>query len=110
MGGLMGSQERPKEPANLFHGRSPLFEICNDLILAQSMPSGAVHPITQGGRSVSDSGSRSRMVIMRSLIAASKSNSHQFLCLTAGRFFVPTGIPPAPRGAGRCPQREENGA
>src|SRR5271157_1180284 len=26
--------------ANLFHGRSPLFEICNDLILAQSMPSG----------------------------------------------------------------------
>jgi hypothetical protein len=24
-----------------------LFEICNDLILAQSMPSGAVHPITQ---------------------------------------------------------------
>jgi hypothetical protein len=34
-------------PANLFHGRSPLFEICNDLILAQSMPSGAVHPITR---------------------------------------------------------------
>jgi hypothetical protein len=33
--------------ANLFHGRSPLFEICNDLILAQSMPSGAVHPNTQ---------------------------------------------------------------
>jgi hypothetical protein len=33
--------------ANLFHGRSPLFEICNDLILAQSMPSGAVHPIIQ---------------------------------------------------------------
>jgi hypothetical protein len=32
-------------PANLFHGRSP-FEICNDLILAQSMPSGAVHPNT----------------------------------------------------------------
>jgi hypothetical protein len=31
--------------ANLFHGRSPLFEICNDLILAQSMPSGAVHTI-----------------------------------------------------------------
>ena len=29
--------------ANLFHGRSPLFEICNDLILAQSMPLGAVH-------------------------------------------------------------------
>src|ERR1700724_4019462 len=29
--------------ANLFHGRSPLSEICNDLILAQSMPSGAVH-------------------------------------------------------------------
>src|ERR1700724_62348 len=28
---------------NLFHGRSPLSEICNDLILAQSMPSGAVH-------------------------------------------------------------------
>jgi hypothetical protein len=24
--------------------------------------------------------------------------SHQFLCLTAGRFFVPTEIPPAPRG------------
>lgn len=23
-----------------------MFEICNDLILAQSMPSGAVHPIT----------------------------------------------------------------
>ena len=38
-------------------------------------------------------------IIMRSLIAASKSSSHQFLCLTAGRFFVPTGIPPAPRGA-----------
>src|ERR1700720_2606808 len=33
--------------ANLIHGRSPLFEICNDLILAQSMPSGTVHPITQ---------------------------------------------------------------
>src|SRR5580704_8734060 len=33
--------------ANLFHGRSPLFEICNDLILAQSMPSGAVHPNTR---------------------------------------------------------------
>jgi hypothetical protein len=31
--------------ANLFHGRSPLSEICNDLILAQSMPSGAVHTI-----------------------------------------------------------------
>src|SRR3977135_4571919 len=36
---------------------------------------------------------------LRSLIAASKSSSHQFLCLTGGRFFVPTGIPPAPRGA-----------
>jgi integrase len=31
--------------ANLFHGRSPLSEICNDLILAQSMPSGAVQTI-----------------------------------------------------------------
>jgi hypothetical protein len=30
--------------ANLLHGRSPLSEInSNDLILAQSMPSGAVH-------------------------------------------------------------------
>src|SRR4051794_34647942 len=29
--------------ANLFHGRFPLSEICNDLILARSMPSGAVH-------------------------------------------------------------------
>jgi hypothetical protein len=29
-----------------FHGRSPLFEIRNDLILAQSMPSGAVRPNT----------------------------------------------------------------
>src|SRR5208282_1961174 len=29
--------------ANLFHGRSPLSEICNDLILAQTMPLGAVH-------------------------------------------------------------------
>ena len=38
--------------ANLFHGRSPLFEICNDLILAQSMPSGAVHPITRTRQSV----------------------------------------------------------
>src|ERR1700736_5207256 len=38
--------------ANLFHGRSPLFEICNDLILAQSMPSGAVHPITRICQSV----------------------------------------------------------
>ena len=28
-----------------FHGRSPLFEIRNDLILAQSMPSGAVRPV-----------------------------------------------------------------
>ena len=37
--------------ANLFHGRSPLFEICNDLILAQSMPSGAVHPNTHCGSS-----------------------------------------------------------
>jgi hypothetical protein len=36
--------------ANLFHGRSPLFEICNDLILAQSKPSGAVHPNTQTGQ------------------------------------------------------------
>src|ERR1700687_2676229 len=38
--------------ANLFHGRSPLSEICNDLILAQSMPSGAVHPITRICQSV----------------------------------------------------------
>src|ERR1700731_1919137 len=38
--------------ANLFHGRSPLFEICNDLILAQSMPSGAVHPNTRTRQSV----------------------------------------------------------
>src|SRR5512144_2781968 len=30
--------------ANLVHGRSPLSEICNDLILAHTMPSGAVHP------------------------------------------------------------------
>src|SRR5271166_2237302 len=37
--------------ANLFHGRSPLFEICSDLILAQSMPSGAVHPNTLGSHS-----------------------------------------------------------
>src|ERR1700687_6464876 len=29
--------------ANLVHGRPPLSEICNDLILARSMPSGAVH-------------------------------------------------------------------
>ena len=29
--------------ANLFHGRFPLSEICNDLSLARSMPSGAVH-------------------------------------------------------------------
>src|SRR3954464_15930158 len=29
--------------ANLFHGRFPLSEICNDLILARLMPSGAVH-------------------------------------------------------------------
>jgi hypothetical protein len=29
--------------ANPFHGRFPLSEICNDLILAHSMPSGAVH-------------------------------------------------------------------
>src|ERR1700756_2926378 len=29
--------------ANLFHGRSPLSEICYDLILAHSMPLGAVH-------------------------------------------------------------------
>ena len=29
--------------ANLFHGRFPLSEICNDLVLARSMPSGAVH-------------------------------------------------------------------
>jgi hypothetical protein len=28
---------------NLFHGRSPLSEIYNDLILARLMPSGAVH-------------------------------------------------------------------
>jgi hypothetical protein len=32
--------------ANLFHGRSPLYEINNDLILARSMPSGAVHTNT----------------------------------------------------------------
>jgi hypothetical protein len=31
------------DSANLFHGRSPLSEISNDLILAQSMPPGAVH-------------------------------------------------------------------
>jgi hypothetical protein len=29
--------------ANLFHGRFPLSEISNDLSLARSMPSGAVH-------------------------------------------------------------------
>jgi hypothetical protein len=29
--------------ANLFHGRSPLSEICNDLILAQTMPWGCPH-------------------------------------------------------------------
>src|SRR5271167_5175934 len=29
--------------ANLVHGRSPLSEIYNDLILARLMPSGAVH-------------------------------------------------------------------
>src|SRR3954451_19911522 len=29
--------------ANLLHGRSPLSEISNDLSLAHSMPSGAVH-------------------------------------------------------------------
>ena len=28
---------------NLFHGRSPLFEINTDLILAHPMPPGAVH-------------------------------------------------------------------
>jgi hypothetical protein len=28
---------------NLFHGRSPSSQVNNDLILAQSMPSGAVH-------------------------------------------------------------------
>src|ERR1700722_19202993 len=32
--------------ANLFHRRSPFGEICNDLILAHAMPSGAVHPNT----------------------------------------------------------------
>src|SRR5664279_3392777 len=32
--------------ANLFHRRSPFNEICNDLILAHAMPSGAVHPNT----------------------------------------------------------------
>jgi hypothetical protein len=31
---------------NLFHRRSPLSEICNDIVQAQSMPSGAVHPNT----------------------------------------------------------------
>jgi hypothetical protein len=32
------------DSANLFHGRSPLFEInTHDLILAHSMPPGAVH-------------------------------------------------------------------
>jgi hypothetical protein len=31
------------DAANLFHGRSPLSEINNDLILAHSMPPGAVH-------------------------------------------------------------------
>jgi hypothetical protein len=36
---------------NLVHGRSPLSEICNDLSLAQSMPSAAVHTITQRGHS-----------------------------------------------------------
>src|ERR1700757_404383 len=30
--------------ANLFHGRSPLSEICNDLILAQSMRRGPSTP------------------------------------------------------------------
>jgi hypothetical protein len=32
--------------ANLLHGRSPLLEISNDLILARLMPSGAVHTNT----------------------------------------------------------------
>jgi hypothetical protein len=35
---------------------------------------------------------------MRSLIAGSKSSRISFLFLTAVRFFVPTEIPPAPRG------------
>jgi len=39
-----GVIDRSKTRDTPFHGRSPLFEICNDLILAQSMPSGAVHP------------------------------------------------------------------
>src|SRR3979411_2656664 len=33
--------------ANLFHGRTPLFEICNDLLLAHLMTSGAVRPRTR---------------------------------------------------------------
>ena len=34
-----------KASGEVFHGRSPLLQICNDLILAQSVPSGAVHTI-----------------------------------------------------------------
>src|SRR4051812_17811145 len=35
--------------ANLLHGRSPLSEISNDLSLARSMPSGAVHTSSRTG-------------------------------------------------------------
>jgi hypothetical protein len=40
----------------MFHGRSPLSEICNDLTLAQQMPLGAVHTITAKRRHRSLSG------------------------------------------------------
>src|SRR5208282_4231774 len=36
--------------ANMFHERPPLSEIYDDLILAQSMPSGAVHTNNPGSR------------------------------------------------------------
>src|ERR1700704_30110 len=74
--------------ANLFHGRSPLFEICNDLILAQSMPSGAVHPNTRICQSVPMepaqlvrlvlAGSRSRP--LRSDPASKRTPSHTSVC------------------------------
>ncbi|MEA2772829.1 MAG: hypothetical protein QOD93_5791, partial [Acetobacteraceae bacterium] len=51
------------DSANLFHGRSPLSEINNDLILAQSMPSGAVHT-NSIGYSVT-AGSRMRWCLPR---------------------------------------------
>jgi hypothetical protein len=59
------------DAANLFHGRSPLSEINNDLILAQSMPSGAVHTNNSDTGGEFEALIKQRLAMLRSVTAAS---------------------------------------